>query len=105
MSSGGGLAKSSSVRVQATNDDCTLSKQSACLLGYCEDEAIRYFTGKSARRTPLINRGYFIRTWILRKAITTCLRKLLESAAPRIQVVSLGSGKRFDFSSFHFHYF
>ena len=52
--------KSSKVRndsaVQGTNDSSVLSKISAAELGYVEDDYLKYFANKLARRSPLVNR-------------------------------------------------
>lgn len=59
--------KSSKVRndsaVQGTNDSSVLSKISAAELGYVEDDYLKYFANKLARRSPLVNRlpNYAIR--------------------------------------------
>lgn len=52
--------KSSKLRndsaVQGTNDSSVLSKISAAELGYVEDEFLKCFANKLARRSPLVNR-------------------------------------------------
>lgn len=52
--------KSSKIRndsaVQGTNDSSVLSKISAAEVGYVEDDFLKYFASKFARRSPLVNR-------------------------------------------------
>ncbi|QDZ20971.1 leucine carboxyl methyltransferase [Chloropicon primus] len=89
---------SSSIQVQGTNDEANLSKRSACDQGYFDDWAIRYFVERRARRTPLVNRGYFCRVHALRTALASLARELKRSKGcppsenERLQVVSLGCG-------------
>ena len=42
--------------VKLTNDSSSVSKCSAARAGYFEDDYIRNFVGKHARRSPLIHR-------------------------------------------------
>lgn len=56
--------KSSKLRndsaVQGTNDSSVLSKISAAQLGYCKDDFLGHFAAKKTRRSPLVNRYFFI---------------------------------------------
>ena len=45
--------------VKLTNDSSSLSKCSAARAGYYQDDFIRYFVGKHARRSPLIHRQVY----------------------------------------------
>ncbi|GAB5360879.1 hypothetical protein AAMO2058_000665400, partial [Amorphochlora amoebiformis] len=47
--------------VQGTADDASVSKLCAAEKGYFKDEFLQYFVVKRARRSPLINRGYYSR--------------------------------------------
>ncbi|XP_066544542.1 tRNA wybutosine-synthesizing protein 4 [Amia ocellicauda] len=78
------------VAVQGTNDSSVVSKVSAAALGYFLDPFLKSFVCKSARRAPLINRGYYVR-W---QAVDHCVREFLRLTAhsARRQVVSLGAG-------------
>ena len=42
--------------VQGTNDSSVLSKISMCQIGYFDDDFLKHFASKSARRSPLVNR-------------------------------------------------
>lgn len=55
--------------VQATNDDSIVSKRSASRFGYFNDEFLRAFVRKPPRRSPLINRGYYIRCFAIRSVL------------------------------------
>ena len=45
--------------VKLTNDSSSVSKCSAARAGYYQDDFIRYFVGKHARRSPLIHRQVY----------------------------------------------
>lgn len=51
--------------VQHTNDDSVLSKRSAVALNYFHDAFLRYFVKRPTRRSPLINRGYYLRMAVI----------------------------------------
>ncbi|GBG24562.1 Leucine carboxyl methyltransferase 1 [Hondaea fermentalgiana] len=75
--------------VQGTSDDAAVSKLSACLLGYYEDDFMRIFVGKETRRSPLINRGYFARV----AAMDMIIERFMEATASgQRQIVVLGAG-------------
>ncbi|XP_028663349.1 tRNA wybutosine-synthesizing protein 4 [Erpetoichthys calabaricus] len=76
--------------VQGTNDSSIVSKCSAAGLGYFEDNFLKCFVQKTVRRSPLINRGYYIRA----KAMSHCQMKFLQATQghPRRQILSLGAG-------------
>lgn len=76
--------------IMDTNNSSIVSKRSVEKL-YCagEPEYFRYFVSKFKRRSPLINRGY----WLRMKAIEhTVTRFLAEGTAKRRVVVNLGCG-------------
>ncbi|RXM36578.1 tRNA wybutosine-synthesizing protein 4 [Acipenser ruthenus] len=76
--------------VQGTNDSSIVSKCSAVARGYFQDDFLKHFVIKTARRAPLINRGYYIRA----KAVDHCLREFLQrtQSCTRRQLLSLGAG-------------
>eukprot|EP00050_Salpingoeca_kvevrii_P011409 m.15146 g.15146 ORF g.15146 m.15146 type:complete len:1016 (-) comp3415_c0_seq2:71-3118(-) len=75
--------------VQATNDSSILSKRSIAALGYIDDRHLPSFVARSARRAPLINRGYYIRS----KAVDVALDAFLAECGDKpCQLVSLGAG-------------
>ena len=57
----------------------TRKKGSASRAGYMEDEYLRYFVDKPAKRSALINRGYYIRC----SAIRGVIRRFLQVVEPR----------------------
>ncbi|KAG1669866.1 hypothetical protein FOA52_012454 [Chlamydomonas sp. UWO 241] len=79
---------SSDTSVQGTNDDAQVSKLSCTKAGYFRDDFISFFVKRSARRSPLINRGYFARYSALRQLLLDFLR----TAGKDAQVLSLGAG-------------
>ena len=81
--------------VQGTNDSSILSKISASELGYFEDDCLKYFATKIVRRSPLVNRGYYIRA----KLIDFMIKEFLSNTnAVKNQILNLGAG--FDSSFF-----
>ncbi|EKF31682.1 hypothetical protein MOQ_004479 [Trypanosoma cruzi marinkellei] len=81
--------------VQRTNDDSVVSKRSAVFHGYFEDPYIRHFVRKLSRRSPLINRGYYLRMLVITDLIEKCICHLQDadsSIAEPVQVISLGAG-------------
>ncbi|CAE8691407.1 unnamed protein product, partial [Polarella glacialis] len=82
--------------VQATNDSATVSKASACSLGYFDDPfvghmAVRGPKGRPIRRAPLINRCYYVRhlgiTQLQEAFLSGCI-----SPGEDYNVVVLGAG-------------
>mmetsp|Transcript_7120 Transcript_7120/g.12499 ORF Transcript_7120/g.12499 Transcript_7120/m.12499 type:complete len:324 (+) Transcript_7120:301-1272(+) len=82
--------------VQATSDDAAVSKLSAITKGYLDDPFLRLFVGKEARRSPLINRGYYARV----KAMDMVIDRFLESTKGKCQIVALGAGSDTTFFRF-----
>lgn len=78
-------------QVQHTNDDSVVSKRSSVTLGYMEDKYLRIFVKAKARRSPLINRGYYLRMTVMNDIVTKSV-SILCKAHDSIQVVSLGAG-------------
>ncbi|KAG0738754.1 hypothetical protein G6F57_007173 [Rhizopus arrhizus] len=74
--------------VRGTNDDATISRQSAAALQYLQDPFVRYFVKRPIRRSPIINRGTFIRN----HALDSILCQFLSIPGPKKQIVSLGAG-------------
>ncbi|PRP80652.1 leucine carboxyl methyltransferase 2-like [Planoprotostelium fungivorum] len=98
-----GTDPSNEKRVQATNDDSIVSKRSASRAGYFKDDFLRFFVNKPANRSPLINRGYFIRCAAVRSLISEfleCPDVMVDGAPINKQIISVGAG--FDTSYFHF---
>ncbi len=48
-------------QVQGTNDSSIVSKRSMVRMQYFHDPFLQAFVAKPSRRSPLINRGYYIR--------------------------------------------
>ncbi|XP_078795157.1 tRNA wybutosine-synthesizing protein 4 isoform X4 [Oryzias latipes] len=88
-----------SIFVQGTNDSSVLSKAAAAAQGYFRDAFIQHFVCRAVRRSPLINRGYYVR-W---RAVDHCIRGFLQTTdrCPRRQILSLGAG--FDSLFFRLH--
>lgn len=76
--------------IMDTNNSSIVSKRSVEKLYYAgEPEYFRHFVSKYKRRSPLINRGY----WLRMKAVDhTVTRFLAERTAKRRLVINLGCG-------------
>ncbi|KAI8148337.1 leucine carboxyl methyltransferase 2-like protein [Fennellomyces sp. T-0311] len=75
--------------IRGTNDDATVSRLSAVQLGYFQDPFVQYFVRRPIRRSPIINRGSYIRN----HALDSLVRQFLRIDTPKKkQVVSLGAG-------------
>lgn len=79
--------------VQSTSDSSGLSKSSLAARGYVRDAFAALLTPGSARRAPLVHRGYYVRA----RAVQHCVHAFLERArtfapASRAQILSLGAG-------------
>ncbi len=77
--------------VQLTSDDATTSKLSMVQLGYHADEFVRLLAHREARRSPLINRGYWARV----AALDLVLARFLDATPggpAAAQVLALGAG-------------
>lgn len=79
--------------VRSTNDSSALSKRSLAARGYVHDAFAALLVPGTARRAPLIHRGYYVRA----RAVRHCVRAFLERTraapgAPRAQILSLGAG-------------
>lgn len=75
-----------------TNDNSIVSKRSVERLYYPEPHFLRYFVKRFQRRTPFINRGYYLRLHL----IDNCVRSFLKSPSPDGKtkvVVNLGCGR------------
>jgi len=75
--------------IQQTNDDAQISKLSAVEVGYMKDNFVRLFVKKPMKRAPLINRGYFARSYALDNLID---RFLKAGNQVQKQIISLGAG-------------
>lgn len=76
--------------IMDTNNSSIVSKRSVEELYYAnEPHYFQHFTGKFKRRSPLINRGY----WLRMRAIEHTVHKFLEEpSGKRKLVVNLGCG-------------
>ena len=83
---------SSDAAVQETNNQAAVAKHAAVAAGYYEDAHVQLFVSRrqqGVRGTPLINRGYFARVAVFRRAVD----QFLAAHGPgRAQIVSLGAG-------------
>lgn len=77
--------------VQGTNDSSVLSKISAAELGYVQDDFLKHFATKFARRSPLVNRGYYIRAKLIDFAIKEFLTRVNNDDLKN-QVINVGAG-------------
>jgi len=76
--------------IMDTNNSSIVSKRSVEKLYHAnEPEYYRYFVSKFKRRSPLINRGYWLRMTAIKYSVT---RFLAEQTAKRKVVVNLGCG-------------
>lgn len=76
--------------IQDTNNSSIVSKRSVEKLYYAgQPEYFRYFVGKFKRRSPLINRGYWLRMKAIEYAVS---RFLSERTANKKVVINLGCG-------------
>lgn len=76
--------------LQQTNNSSIVSKRSVERLYYpTEPHYFRYFVKKPQRRSPLINRGY----WLRMRAVDLVVRQFLEEASTKQKIViNLGCG-------------
>ena len=73
-----------------SNNSSIVSKRSVEKLYYAgEPEYFRHFVSKFKRRSPLINRGYWLRMKAVEHAVT---RFLAEQTSKRKVVINLGCG-------------
>ncbi|KAK9824836.1 hypothetical protein WJX81_004800 [Elliptochloris bilobata] len=78
--------------VQLTNDDAQISKMSCIERGYFQDNFLHFFVRRRARRSPLINRGYYSRVMALRNLLYQFLGRANMFPGQPLQVLSLGAG-------------
>lgn len=80
--------------VAATADDAILSKLSCVRLKYYEDKYLEelFANKKHVRRSPIINRGYYVRVASFDKMIVDFLSLKLCSKGSKKQIISLGAG-------------
>ena len=73
-----------------TNNSCIVSKRSVEKIYHGEDQGfLRHFVGKFQRRSPLINRGYWLR---MRAVVQAVQNFLLDHRDKSALVVNLGCG-------------
>jgi tRNA wybutosine-synthesizing protein 4 len=77
--------------VQGTNDDATVSKRSAARQRYYDDIYVPPFVRRASRRSPLINRGYWLRVHMFRDAMVKWIQRKRDENE-KVQIVSLGCG-------------
>ncbi len=81
--------KRNDTSVQGTNDSSVLSKISTCQAGYFDDNYLKFFANKIAKRSSLVNRGYYIRAQLIHFVLDDFLKKATK--APN-QILNLGAG-------------
>ncbi|XP_014772780.1 tRNA wybutosine-synthesizing protein 4 isoform X1 [Octopus bimaculoides] len=81
----------SNTAVQGTNDCSIVSKSSMVKYGYFQDQFLSYFVAKESRRSPLIHRGYYIRSYAIDYFLKLFLKASNEISEKR-QIISLGAG-------------
>ena len=75
--------------IMGTNNSSIVSKRSVERLYYSEPHYFRYFVKKPRRRSPLINRGY----WLRMQAIDNAIRSFLKQNSPNKKlIINLGCG-------------
>lgn len=76
--------------VQRTNDSSIVSKCSMASRGYITDDITKLFVAKCVRRSPLINRGYYVRA----KCMSLLFKSYCDFFKDKMpcQVLSLGAG-------------
>ncbi|KAI8987681.1 S-adenosyl-L-methionine-dependent methyltransferase [Mycotypha africana] len=75
--------------IRGTNDDATVSRLSAVDVGYLEDPFVKLFVKRPDRRSPIINRGSFIRSYAINSLVSQFLTL---SGCDKKQIVALGAG-------------
>ncbi|KAG8199400.1 hypothetical protein JTE90_000268 [Oedothorax gibbosus] len=86
------------MQVQNTNDSSIVSKLSSSEKEYFEDKWLIVFVDKPQRRSPIINRGYYIRYKAIEAAFQSWFAALSTTKKDKSQIISLGAG--FDTSYF-----
>ncbi|KAL8778911.1 MAG: hypothetical protein Q9213_007184 [Squamulea squamosa] len=76
-------------KVMQTNNSSIVSKRSVERLYYDEPHFFRYFVKKPIRRSPLINRGYWLRMHATEQTVLNFLR---EPSMKKKAVLNLGCG-------------
>ncbi|ORZ03045.1 leucine carboxyl methyltransferase 1 [Syncephalastrum racemosum] len=75
--------------IRGTNDDATVSRLSAVTIGYFDDPFVRYFVKRPVRRSPIINRGSYIRNYALDRLVQRFLQTPTDK---KKQILGLGAG-------------
>lgn len=81
--------KRNDTSVQGTNDSSVLSKISTCKAGYFDDKYLQFFANKIAKRSSLVNRGYYIRAKLIDFVLDEFLKKNTKN---QNQILNLGAG-------------
>ncbi|ORX42060.1 leucine carboxyl methyltransferase [Piromyces finnis] len=84
----GSMGDSAEDAVRGTNDSAVESRCSAVNLGYFKDEFVKFFTRRTERRPPIINRGSYARFM----GFDIFINKFLEAGDMKKQIVVLGAG-------------
>lgn len=79
-------------RIQSTNDEALSSKWSAVQAGYFDDPFIKYMIKDKIKikKSPIINRGTYIRTMVIDKFIHSFLQFV--NPLEKKQIISFGAG-------------
>lgn len=85
-------------QIQGTNDCSIVSKHSSAAKGYVDDTYLKAFVTKPQQRSPLINRGYYIRYKAIQAAFSSWWQTVQCISCENFQIISLGAG--FDTSYF-----
>ena len=88
------MMQQASEPVAATADDAILSKLSCVRLKYYDDKFLEklFSNKKNVRRSPIINRGYYVRVASFDKMIYEFLKLKLCIKDSKKQIISLGAG-------------
>lgn len=71
-----------------TNNEASRTKLAISELGYIDDHFMRHFCGTPLKRTPEINRGYFIRA----HSVAHSVRQFCLKEGATSQIVNIGGG-------------
>lgn len=78
--------------VKDSSDFCLNSKFSSAQKGYFEDEFMRLFIDKLHPRSPMINRGYYIRFRAIEEVFQSWWLSVNRTIFENFQIISLGAG-------------
>lgn len=78
--------------VKDSSDCCINSKFSAAEKGYFQDNCLSLFVNKLHPRSPIINRGYYIRFRAIEAVFESWLSSINSCSYNKSQIISLGAG-------------